>query len=363
MQYTYVPLTFQADESIFVIFRKAGETVSDPIVQVRHRSDTARRKLLIHRANVITTGQKSANTDITKRLHHNAQDGGLIGTIQDVAGVDRSPFWQHTLDLEYEWNGIRTRVLYGRDELIRLPKPHLTDSSWVPEIIGDHQNPAVRIWKNGIYDLIRASGKTETVQWRGIPTPKIIDEVWDVTFPPSQGLPEQIRLHPLMGWSEHPDMQIRQFSGTARLRTQFEWDEEQFSGADEIWLDLGDVQVIAEVTINGTELGTLWAPPYRTEVGSYLRAGENTLEIKVTNLWVNRLIGDANQADDCKWFENGALAEWPDWLIQGKPRPSKKRISFTTWKHWDADDVPPPSGLRGPVVLRSAKRFDLIEIP
>ena len=85
-----------------------------------------------------------------------------------------------------------------------------------------------------------------------------------------------------------------------------------------------------------------------------LRLGTNTLEIDVTNLWVNRLIGDEQYPDDCEWNEC-FLARWPDWLINGKPRPVPSRVTFTTWKHWTAKDALLPSGLIGPVTLHCVR--------
>ncbi|MDZ7783903.1 MAG: hypothetical protein U5K56_13540 [Halioglobus sp.] len=58
-------------------------------------------------------------------------------------------------------------------------------------------------------------------------------------------------------------------------------------------LDLGDVRELAQVTVNGQSLGVLWKPPFRVEVTAALRAGANRIVVEVTNLWVNRLIGDA----------------------------------------------------------------------
>jgi hypothetical protein len=95
--------------------------------------------------------------------------------------------------------------------------------------------------------------------------------------------------------------------------------------------------------------------PFRLDVSKVLKPGENTLEVDVTNLWCNRLIGDEQLPDDCQWEEKGQLAKWPEWLTSGKERPSKSRLTFTTWKHWKKEDALQPSGLIGPVTLRPAR--------
>ncbi|MBM3888982.1 MAG: hypothetical protein FJ388_07620 [Verrucomicrobia bacterium] len=113
---------------------------------------------------------------------------------------------------------------------------------------------------------------------------------------------------------------------------------------------------MAEVRLNGRDLGILWKPPFRVEITDALKQGENTLEIKVVNLWVNRLIGDEQYPDDCAWRKNGVLEEWPAWLLEGRPRPVTNRITFTTWKHWHKNDKLLPSGLLGPVTLQTTEK-------
>ena len=84
------------------------------------------------------------------------------------------------------------------------------------------------------------------------------------------------------------------------------------------WLDLGDVGVMAQVRLNGKDLGVLWMKPFRLDVSKVLKPGENILEVDVTNLWCNRLIGDEQYPDDCQWGEKGQLTQWPEWLAAGK---------------------------------------------
>ena len=106
---------------------------------------------------------------------------------------------------------------------------------------------------------------------------------------------------------------------------------------------------IAKVSLNEKEIGILWTTPWEIEITSALQSGENKLEIQVINLWPNRLIGDEQLPDD--GIQNG---QWPEWLLQGTPRPSK-RLTFTSYKHYGKDSPLLESGLLGPVTLHKIK--------
>ena len=103
-----------------------------------------------------------------------------------------------------------------------------------------------------------------------------------------------------------------------------------FKAGAQIWLDLGAVASIAEVAVNGTPVDVVWRPPFRVNLTGALKAGSNTLEIKVTNVWVNRLIGDQ--------------------------QPGATRIAFAAQQRYQADSPLLPSGLLGPVKVVSLSK-------
>lgn len=115
-------------------------------------------------------------------------------------------------------------------------------------------------------------------------------------------------------------------------------------------LDLGDVRVMAEVIVNGKRLGVLWKAPYRIDLGNTACPGLNKLELRVTNLWPNALIGDEQHPTDIMW-QNDNIQAWPEWLDTPSSR-SSKRETFTTRKVWNKHSSLLPSGLLGPVLIR-----------
>jgi hypothetical protein len=124
-----------------------------------------------------------------------------------------------------------------------------------------------------------------------------------------------------------------------------------------LYLDLGRLKNLAQVKLNGTDLGILWKRPFRVEITAAAHVGINRLEVQVTNLWPNRLIGDEQLPEDRVW-QGMHLKEWPQWLLDGKPSPTG-RFTFTTWHHWSQDDAPLESGILGPVALRPSVHVPL----
>jgi len=121
-------------------------------------------------------------------------------------------------------------------------------------------------------------------------TAATLDGAWEVSFPGGMGAPAKTRFEGLSDWSQNSDSGIKYYSGTASYTKTFELDGAALDG--KLWLDLGEVANIAEVSLNGKPLGLLWKTPFRIDISSAAKAGTNELEVKITNMWVNRLIGD-----------------------------------------------------------------------
>ena len=184
-----------------------------------------------------------------------------------------------------------------------------------------------------------------------------LTEPWKVGFSADMGAPTEVSFAKLISWTEHPHPAIRYYSGIAIYQTQITLPAHQGSTL----LDLGQVKNLARITINGKRFPELWKPPFTCDISSAVKPGINQVTIEVANLWANRLIGDALEPLDITWqspAKSGGLAPLatlPDWLIEGKPRPSTGRRAFCTWNYIHPKQKLLPSGLIGPVTLNFQK--------
>ena len=135
----------------------------------------------------------------------------------------------------------------------------------------------------------KASAQEVTLPAKTV-TPKAVDGPWQVAFLSGMGAPESTTFPALTDWQNDENLFIRYYSGTASYKKDINITADQLSG--EVWLNLGTVKSVAEVFVNGQNMGILWKTPFRANITSAVKEGQNSIEVKVTNLWVNRLIGD-----------------------------------------------------------------------
>jgi hypothetical protein len=157
-----------------------------------------------------------------------------------------------------------------------------------------------------------------------------VDGPWNLSFQPNRGAPEKIKLDSLTPWNDNSDAGVKYFSGTGIYSKTIRASEEWFRKGEKLWIDLGNVKNLAEVIVNEKSLGIVWKQPFRTDITDALKPGDNTIELKVTNLWVNRLIGDQQPGITTKY-------------------------TYTTQPFYRADSPLLPSGLLGPVKIVSVK--------
>jgi hypothetical protein len=249
--------------------------------------------------------------------------------------------------------------------IAELASVRAADADAWHRIVEPAGDSTVRVWANGRFDIRTQRGRVSRVAVTGLPGATLVAGPWQVRFPAGSGAPAEIALPDLRSLHLHATPGVRYFSGTASYRREIMIPAGALGAGRELFLDLGQVEVMADVVLNGTSLGIVWTRPALLDISRAARVGANTLEVRVTNLWPNRLIGDEQEADDNVFapggggsgfasLSGGAIQALPDWYRAGKPMPPGTRVAFTTWKHYAKGDPLLESGLIGPVRLRSA---------
>ncbi len=291
---------------------------------------------------------------VTRLPIHFEQAGSVFVIFREDAAPAKAPVVSVNRDgqrcLTTQWNASDAQTA-AKAKLVESPAVMLT--------VNEDNQLRIEAHQPGAYTVKTADGRDFSYEVKTIPNDLAIDGPWQVAFAPGWGAPQQVEFSKLISWSEHPDDGVKHFSGTATYRKTFTLGNDYILPKQRIVLDLGGVEVMADVTVNGRNLGVLWKQPYRVDVTEALVPGENTLEINVANLWVNRLIGDERLPDDTEYAPDGAIKQWPQWLQEGKPNPTG-RFTFTTWKQWSKDEPLVKSGLLGPVQLMPVR---IVHIP
>ena len=198
----------------------------------------------------------------------------------------------------------------------------LSDETMVTETNGKLE---LRTSVPGAYSVTLSNGHEVNVEVNAAEA-QLLTSGWTLDFPPNWGAPAHVDVPTLKSWTEFADPGIRYFSGTATYRTTIHIEADQLVSGCELWLDLGDVYEVARIRINDTSLTPAWKHPYAARVDTYLHPGNNALEVEVTNLWPNRLIGDAQPG-------------------------VTHRYTWTNIKKFTASSPLLPSGMLGPVSL------------
>ena len=273
----------------------------------------------------IGKGKLLCSTDIEKALN-------IFGLKQDVKGDVR---WIHRAGDNKDWYFVtpdKGQSFSGPVAFNALGRVEVWDA-----ITGESRTVKAEV-KDGytVVDLdmplsgscfvvIDAKKRHVNPQVKESATSKILDGTWSLTFPSGWGVPEHVNIDGLKPWCELTlSDEAKSFSGTVKYTKTFTLDAS--AAGQEMILDLGDVSTIADVTVNGRHVGTVWCQPYVLNIGDYICEGENTLEIDVTSTWYNRLVYDASLPE----------SERKTWVIKG-PNKNSRLV---------------PNGILGPVMLR-----------
>jgi hypothetical protein len=195
-------------------------------------------------------------------------------------------------------------------------------------IAGGRTQVAVNLDSYGsAFVIFRGAAKAPSISLRPAKERVVrpLNGAWTITFQPGRGAPAKITQAKLASWSASGNPGMKYFSGAGTYTTSFTLPKQR--RGTKLVLDLGDLRELAEVRLNNRPLGTLWTPPFKLDISKAVRAGRNVLSVKVVNLWVNRLIGDAQ----------------PD---------AKEKYTFTIIPTYRPDAPLRESGLLGPVTIR-----------
>jgi len=331
-----LPLRLEESDSVFVVFRPSAKPVA-PVVSLARSGQpvpapTQPSAIKIQSATYGVPGDAARTRDVQSKLQTLVDQEETVFQVARMAeGDDPAYGTVKTLVVEYTVDG-RPLTLSGHDpDTVRLvdPVPAPSRAAEVRTVPGGHLQLVAS--QSGDYALQTAAGKTLHANVASVPPPLVLAGPWSVTFPPHWGAPAQITMDPLASLSDSTNAGVKYFSGTATYARTFDWSPAATATdqQSEVWLDLGNVQVMARVKLNGHDLGILWKPPFRINITNALKTGANSLEISVADLWPNRMIGDA------------AL-------------PEAQRLTWSTYEPFNADTPLLPSGLLGPVSLQFA---------
>lgn len=353
---TVVPLRFEPAGSTFVVFRPRSGAADHFVKAVTPRSaEEAAPKIEIRKA-VYEAKDGTGGADVTAKVAAMVAGGETLIPANNSSYGD--PAYMHLKHLRLEFSLDGKALTKTADEnttldLVGWTRP-ARPAAWS---VAQGAEGAIELlaFEAGEYSFERAQGNAWKTTVPALPAPIAVGGPWTLSFPPNLGAPAGVTLPKLISWTDHEDPGVKYFSGSAEYRTSFEVPAAAVGANRLLTLDLGNVKCFAEVTLNGKKLAVLWKAPFAVDVSKIAQPGTNELSVRVTNLWVNRLVGDEQLPDDSEW--NGrVLKGWPKWLTDGSPRPSQGRVGFTTWKHFSKESPVLESGLLGPVVIRPGVR-------
>jgi hypothetical protein len=340
-QYRLLVLDSTARTMTLPVLRKLGELVKAGMKVAGVKPEST--PTLSDDASEFTTlvNQIWSNPNVSAKSAVNVLADMGIGKDVDISGARSKILYVHrqTADADLYW--LDSRSESPNEAVVSFRITDKVPQLWNP-VTGKTEKVSYQI-KDGrtivplkfeswdAYFIVFAQKTTVTSFTRPVPKESEVavpNGGWKVSFQEGRGAPAQTTLNALVSLSDHTDPGIKYFSGKASYENIIVLPSMNKNGS--YFLDLGEVKNIAEVIVNGKNVGTVWKRPFRIEVTSALKPGQNSVVIKVTNLWVNRLIGDA--------------------------QPNvKDKITFTTIPFYKADAALLPSGLLGPVRLTETR--------
>ncbi len=322
---TVVPLMLDGTGSVFVVFRTKS-TAPALVKQVKQSVVKAEQKksLTILAATYGVLGDPAQSMDATAIVNKMIKNNSLELEVTNKAfGRDPAGMVVKQFYIKYKLGDETVEKTLAENSLllVQVTGPARPDG-WVSSVSGKTSFVAT---KPGNYVVSLGNGKTKSVKVDSLPT-MTISAPWQVSFTPGWDAPAKVEFNKLINWIKSDNIGIKYYSGTAKYTTTIQAPRSLLGTNRRIYLDLGQVNIMAEVQLNGKPMGILWKPPYRVDVTDVLKAGANSLEVKVTNNWVNQLIRDAQ-------------------------RPADQKKTWLPWPVFNANSTLQDSGLIGPVQL------------
>jgi hypothetical protein len=238
-------------------------------------------------------------------------------------------------------------VVFRRPQTVRVTRAERDGRAFFPSLElspGDHWSSTTVVRRGatlnlrtslpGKYQLWLSDKSQKTTIVHATQSVPQITGPWKLFFPKGWGAPDSVSVENLHSWTQFEDAGVRYFSGTATYQTTLDLSEPAPGNTSTVWLDLGEVYEVASVRINGVAAGTVWKKPLRVLIGDKLKRGSNTIAIEVTNLWPNRLIGDAQPS-------------------------ATTHYTHTNIRKYTKDSPLLPSGLIGPVTMATVYEIPL----
>ena len=205
------------------------------------------------------------------------------------------------------------------------------------EITGEEKQLRAQVTESGEYELTWSDGKKSIVKVENAVVEQPISGSWELSFDTAWGGPEKVLVDQLKSWTEFANEGIKYYSGAVTYNKTFTLSKKEIRNK-KLLLDLGNVQEMASIKVNGQKMPVKWSAPFVFDITKYAKAGMNNLEVEVVNMWPNRLIGDSKL-------------------------PKKDRLTRTNVKKFEAEDSEKylrASGLLGPVIL---KKITILKAP
>ncbi|MBP5321367.1 MAG: hypothetical protein J6334_10300, partial [Kiritimatiellae bacterium] len=318
--HTWVSLSLAPHEACFVVFRKAARqpvavtrVLRDNVTVMEASGRFAENPPAIG-ASVVEArygdlAQEGKWRDVSKALQ-DALDRGLptVRVSNDWAGGDPAYRTVKVFSAKIRLADDREVTLSGKEnEVVALPTGDGESKRLPCESIG----AGLVAWTNGTYRIVRTDG---SVTERAVENADRLHlrGTWNVRYPEGWGMLPHTRMQTLVPWKEvNGTLEGRAFSGTVEYSIDFIVGNQDADSV--VMLDLGRVESLARVEVNGQSFPALWAYPYRVDVTRAVKPGVNHLKLQVTDTWFNRLVFDAGRPAE----------ERRTWTISG---PSKDAV-------------------------------------